>query len=146
MSEDEVKSTLRGFVTALTQGDAEKALSFCTDDVMWEAPEGTFKGRSEVQRYASWSASTIQDMSFSETGVGIIVQGNQAAYEHRFKGTYEGHPVEWLALCVYELVDGKIQSMRTAQDRLAILQQAAKGWLEEALINTLVKRAEKGLH
>jgi hypothetical protein len=36
--------------------------------------------------------------------------------------------------------------MRIAYDRLTILQQAAKGWLEETVVSSLVKRAEKGLH
>jgi ketosteroid isomerase-like protein len=146
MSDEEIRSTLRAFLTALTEGDAEKALSYCTDDVVWEAPEGTFEGRDEVKRYAAWTSTAVQDFSYTESGVGILVQGNQAAFEHRFSGTYEGQPVKWLGLCIYELADGKIHRMRTAQDRLAILEQAAKGWLEEAMINTMVKRAEKGLH
>jgi ketosteroid isomerase-like protein len=146
MSEEEIRSTLHEFVTALTTGDAEKAATFCTEDVVWENPEGTFEGIDELKRYASWMTAAVADPSFSESGVGILVQGDQAAFEHRFAGTYEGQHVEWLALCTYELADGKIQRMRTTYDRLAILQQAASGWLEETLINSLVKRAEKGLH
>ncbi len=46
------------------------------------------------------------------SGVGILVAGHKAALEHRFAGTYEGQPVEWLALCVYELADGKIHCMK----------------------------------
>ncbi len=80
------------------------------------------------------------------SGVGILVAGHKAALEHRFAGTYEGQPVEWLALCVYELADGKIHRMRTTYDRLGLLQQGAKGWLEETVIHSLVKRIEKGLH
>jgi ketosteroid isomerase-like protein len=146
MSEEEIRSTLYEFVTALVKGDVEKAASYCTEDVVWENPEGTFEGMDELKRYASWMSTTVADSNFSESGVGILVQGDRAAFEHRFTGTYEGQHVEWLALCVYELADGKIQRMRTTYDRLAILHQAAKGWLEETLINSLVKRAEKGLH
>jgi hypothetical protein len=29
---------------------------------------------------------------------------------------------------------------------LSILQDAADGWLQETLVNTMVKQAEKGLH
>jgi hypothetical protein len=88
----------------------------------------------------------MTDMSFSESGAGILVEGDKAAFEHRFSGIFEGQRVAWLALCAYELAGGKIQRVRTVQDRLAILQQGAKGWLEKTLVNSLVKRVEKGLH
>jgi uncharacterized protein YaiE (UPF0345 family) len=88
----------------------------------------------------------MEDSSFTETGIGILVQGDQAVFEHALSGTYEGEKVEWLALCVYEFSGGKIQQMRTVSDRLSILQQAAKGWLEETVVSSLVNRAEKGLH
>jgi ketosteroid isomerase-like protein len=143
---EENRETIHEFVTALTKGDLEKAASHCTEDVVWENTEGTFEGLEEFKRYASWMSSTMSDMTFSEAGVGILVEGDHAAFEHRFVGTFEGQRVEWLALCAYELTGGKIQRVRTVQDRLAILQQGAKGWLEETLVNSLVKRVEKGLH
>jgi len=51
-----------------------------------------------------------------------------------------------LALCIYQPASGKIHRMRTTYDRLGLLQQGAKGWLEETVIHSLVKRVEKGLH
>jgi predicted ester cyclase len=146
MSEEEVKTMMRDFVTALTQGEVETALSFCAEDATWVAPEGTFQGTEELKRYAAWMAGTMQDNSFTEAGIGILAQGDQAVFEHTFAGTFEGERVTWLALCVYEFSHGKIQHMRTVYDRLSILQQAAKGWLEETVVSSLVKRAEKGLH
>jgi len=143
---EEIRSTLRAFVAALFKGDAEKAASFCTEDVIWEVPEGTFAGVSELKRYATWMPQIMAEPSYSESGVGILVEGDKAAFEHRFAGTYEGQPVEWLALCVYELADGKIHRIRTTYDRLGLLQQGARGWLEETVIHSLVKRIEKGLH
>ena len=143
---EEIRATLREFVTALTKGDVEKAAALCTEDVVWETPEGRFEGIAELKRYVAWTTQIVAGMSYSESGVGILVEGDKAAFEHRFAGSYEGQPVEWLALCIYELVGGKIHRMRTMHDRLSILQQGAKGWLEETLIHSLVKRVEKGLH
>jgi predicted ester cyclase len=128
------------------EGDVEKALSFCAEDATWIAPEGTFQGKEELRRYATWMKSALQDRSFTEEGIGILVRGDQAAFEHTFEGTFEGEKVRWLAMCAYEFSEGKIQHMRTVSDRLSILQQAAKGWLEETVVSSLVKRAEKGLH
>lgn len=143
---EEIRTTLREFVRALFGGDAERAASFCTEEVIWEVPEGTFTGVSELKRYANSISQIVAEPSYSESGVGILVEGDKATFEHRFSGTYEGQPVEWLALCVYELADGKIHRMRTTYDRLGLLQQGAKGWLEETVIHSLVKRVEKGLH
>ncbi len=142
---EEIRTTLRGFVTALTQGDVEKAASLCTEDVVWEAPEGRFDGVSELKRYGTWMTQIMADLSYAESGVGILVEGDKACFEHRFAGTYEGQRVEWLSMCTYELVGGKIHRLRTVHDRLGILRQGAKGWLEETLIHSLVKRVEKGL-
>jgi len=142
---EEIRATLREFVTALTKGDVEGAAALCTEDVVWETPEGRFEGLDELKRYVAWTTQTVADMSYAESGVGILVEGDKAAFEHRFAGAYEGQPVEWLALCTYELAGGQVRRLRTVHDRLAILQQGAKGWLEETLIHSLVKRAEKGL-
>jgi hypothetical protein len=48
-------------------------------------------------------------------------------------------------MCAYEFSGDKVQKMRTVDDRLTMLKQAAKGWLEETIVHSLIKRAEKGL-
>lgn len=146
MSEEQVASIIREFVGAMVAADTDKAVSFVADDVRWVTPEGTFDGKAEIRRYIGWTAEFVQNMSYSETGIGLMVQGDQAAYEHLFQGDVEGTQVQWLAMCGYEFAGDKIQSMRTVYDRLSVLQQAASGWLEETMINAVVKRAEKGLH
>jgi hypothetical protein len=67
----------------------------------------------EFKRYATWMCTTMTDMSFSESGAGILVEGDKAAFEHRFSGIFEGQRVAWLALCACELAGGKIQRVRT---------------------------------
>jgi hypothetical protein len=128
------------------KGDVEKALSFFAEDATYVVPEGTFKGKEELRRYLTWTARSTRNATLAETGIGLLARGNQAAYEHVLEGTVEGVKCRWLALCAYELSDGKIQSLRTVCDRLSLLQQAAEGWLEKTIIGAIVKRAEKGLH
>ncbi len=146
MSEEQVASIIREFVGAMVAADIDSAVACVADDVRWVTPEGTFDGKAEIRRYIGWTREFVQNMSYSETGIGLMVQGDHAAYEHLFQGDVEGTRVQWLALCSYELAGDKIQSMRTVYDRLGVLQQAASGWLEETMINAVVKRAEKGLH
>jgi hypothetical protein len=146
MTEEKVASLIREFVTALTKGDVDKAISFVAEDATWITPEGTFQGKEEIRRYMNWTNDFVKDMTYTETGIGLMVQGDQAAYEHSFEGTIEGERVNWLAMCGYNISGELIQHMRTTQDRLGVLQQAAQGWLEETMINAIVKRAEKGLH
>ncbi len=49
-------------------------------------------------------------------------------------------------MCAYEFTDDKIQEVRTVYDRLLLAKQAAKGWLPQMLVKSIVKQAEKGLH
>jgi SnoaL-like domain len=115
------------------------------DDATWETPEGAFHGKDELRRYLNWLAAGVPDLKITETGVGIVVQGNRAAFEHVMQGTFEGVLCTWLAICTYEFAGDKVQKVRTVNDRLTILNQAAKGWLEGPIVHSLVKRAEKGL-
>ncbi len=85
----------------------------------------------------------MQDMTATETGNGIIVEGNKAFFEHIIAATVQGRRAEVLAMCAYEFSDGKIKEVRAAFDRLSLAQQAAKGWLPKMLVNFIVKQMEK---
>ncbi len=145
MAEEKVESIMRNFVKAIEKGDAEKAVSFLTDDVVYDVPQGSFKGKSEVKRLLTWMTQTMSGVKVTESGVGIIAAGNKAVYEHDIEGTVEGQRVKYLALCAYEFKDGKIQRLRTVFDRLAMAQQVATGWFGRMAVNGIVKRMGKGL-
>jgi hypothetical protein len=123
----------------------EKGLSFWAEDGVWITPAGTFKGKEEVKRYLTWMAQSMQDVKITETGNGIIAQGNKAFIEHNIAGTFQGMRAEVLAMCAWEFSNGRIQRMSTVMDRLSMARQGAKGWLAKWLVNSIVKRAEKGL-
>ena len=146
MDEEKIASIMREFIKSFEAADVEKSLSYFAEDAAWVAPEGTFKGKEELRRYLTNEAQSIRDMTVTETGNKIIVQGNKAFYEHVIAGTIEGKRSEGLAMCAYEFTNDKIQEIRTVYDRLSMAKQVAKGWLAKRLVNSIVKQTEKGLH
>ena len=143
MTNEEITKTMRDCVQAIAKGDVEKTLSFFTEDAVWVEPNGTFKGKDELRSYLSAQAKSMEDKTVTETGNGIIVEGNKAFFEHIIAGTVQGKRAEVLAMCAYEFSDGKIKEARSAFDRLSQAQQAAKGWLPKMLVNFIVKQMEK---
>ncbi len=144
MAGEKIATIMRDFVKTLETGDVEKGLSFLTEDAVWVNPDGTFRGKDELRRYLTNMAQTMQDVKVTETGNGIMVQGNKAFFEHVISGTVQGQRFKGLAICAYEFKGDKLQEVRTAYDRLLMAQQAATG-LGKWLVNLIVKQAEKGL-
>jgi hypothetical protein len=99
-----------------------------------------------LKRYLTWFFDSFQNLKITESGNGIIVQGNKAFYEHVIAGTMQGAKGEGLTMCAFEFTGEKIQQVRKVYDRLLICKQAAKGWLAKWIVNSIVSRAEKGLH
>ncbi|MFQ5996442.1 MAG: nuclear transport factor 2 family protein [Dehalococcoidales bacterium] len=145
MAEEKIPGIMRDFVKTMEKGDVDKMLSFLTDDAVWVNPNGTFRGKEELKRYLTVMFQNTQDMTVTECGNGIIVEGNKAFFEHVIGGTVGGRRAEVLAMCAYEFSGDKIKEVRTTYDRLLMAQQAATG-LGKWMVNMIVKQAEKGLH
>jgi len=143
MTNEEIANIMRDFVQTMAKGDVEKTLSFFTEDGVFVTPNGTFKGKDELRRHLSAEAESMQDRTATETGNGIIVEGNKAFFEHVLGATVQGRRAEFLAMCAYEFSNGKIKEVRATYDRLLIAQQAVKGWLPKMLVNFIVKQSEK---
>jgi len=143
MADEKIPGIMRNFVK--TFGDVEKMLSYFTEDGGWVNPNGAFKGKEELRRYLTVFCGSMKDVTVTECGNGIIVQGNKAFFEHVVGGTIEGRRAEALAMCAYEFSGDKIKEVRTTYDRLLLAQQAATG-LGKWMVNMIVKQAEKGLH
>ena len=124
MTNDEITNIMRDFGQTMAKGDVEKTLSFFTEDAVWVEPNGTCKGKDEVRSYLSAQAKSMEDKTVTETGNGIIVEGNKAFFEHILGATVQGRRAEFLAMCAYEFSNGKIKEVRTTYDRLLIAQQA----------------------
>lgn len=143
MTEERIANLMREFVGMMAKGDVEKALSYFADDATWVTPNGTFRGKEELRHCLTQMAQSMQDMAVTESGNGILVQGNKAFFEHVIAGTMEGMRGEVLAMCAYEFSDEKIQLTRTVYDRLSMAQQVAKGLIPRWLVGMIVKKAEK---
>lgn len=145
MSEEEMKSAVRGLNEAIQRKELENVLSFYAEDATLETPEATFKGRKEIRRYWVWQIQSASDITGTEAT--MMVQGNQLAAMHvydvtRIDGTRWRAPIT----CLYEFTGARFQRHRMSYDRLSIAKQAAKGWLAKRLVNSIVGQMEKGLH
>jgi len=145
MSEMEKVEMMRDYVQSTESGDFEKAMQFCLDDIVWETPMGIFKGKEGLQKYYTWLVENVKDCKITETGNGIVVQGDKAFFEHAISGVMQGEKVSFLALCAYEFSDNKIKKLRTVFDRLSIAEQASSKWLEKKFVNMIVNQMQKGL-
>jgi ketosteroid isomerase-like protein len=152
MAKKKIESMMRDFIETIEKGDVEKTLTFLAEDADYVTPEGIFKGKEELKHYLHWSAQISPNPKIKDVGIGIMVKGNKAVYEHIVEVTYEGAKYEALTLCVYEFSDEKIQHLRTVVDRLSIIKQTVesasgvKAWIGRRVVNYIVKEAEKGLH
>ncbi|OGO29862.1 MAG: hypothetical protein A2Z29_05515 [Chloroflexi bacterium RBG_16_56_11] len=145
MAEEKIAGIMREFVKAMAAGDAEKTISYLTEDAVSVTPYGTYKGKEAIKKNVVAMSTNMKDMKVTETGNGIIVQGDKAFFEHVLSGTFQGKKFEMLAMCAYEFSGDKIKNVRSVYDRLLIAQQVAKGWPAKPLVNMVVKQSEKAM-
>ena len=145
MAVNKKESAIRDYVDALEKKDIDKALTFFTNDAAWTNSEGTFKGTEEIRNYTIWMLGALKDLTFTDDGVGIVVDGNKAVYQHIFEGTNEGNRIKVKSICTYLFDGDKCIQHFTTTDRLLMAQQAATGFFEGIAVNAIVKRVEKGL-
>lgn len=145
MPEEKIAGIMREYVKTMADGDAEKTISYLTEDVVWVTPYGAYKGKEAVKQNVAAMARNMKDMKVTETGNGIIVQGDKAFFEHVLSATYQGQKIEFLAMCAYEFSGDKIKNMRSVYDRLYIARQAVKGWPARPIVNMIVRQSEKAM-
>ena len=144
MTEQEIKDAAHSFLKAWTTGDTKQALSFFADDAVWITPNGTFKDKENIERYLTWVNSTTEDYQITETGVGMIVQGDTLIVEHDLSGTTNG--MKWVlpAVCIDEFKNGKVVKSRSYFDVLSQAQQVTNG-IPKWMVNMVVNASRKGL-
>jgi len=144
MTDQQIRDAIRGFCKAWTAGDIKQALTIFTDDSVWVNPQGTFKGLSQIEKYAKWIYEGNKDFKIVENGIGIIVQGDTAVIEHDVSGILDGKKWVSPADCIWEFKNGKVARVRTFYDVLSQAQQVAKGPAKIA-VNAVVNASKKGL-
>ncbi|HEX9896343.1 MAG TPA: nuclear transport factor 2 family protein [Dehalococcoidales bacterium] len=145
MTDQQIKDAIRGFLKSSTAGDVKGALSFFTEDAVWISPQGTFKGTAQIEKLITWMNRMNKDNKVTETGIGIITQGDTGVIEHNLSGIYNGMKWESPTVCIYEFKNGKIANIRAFMDRLTQAQQAAKGMFAKWAVNAVVNGTQKGL-
>lgn len=146
MAKNKKESAIRDYVDALEKKDIDRALTFFTDDAVWINSEGTFTGMDEIRNYTIWMLGALSGLTFTDNGIGILVNDNKAVYQHIFEGLNEGTKIKVASICTYEFDGDKCVKHFTTTDRLTMSKQAATGFFEGKAVNAIVKRVEKGLH
>jgi ketosteroid isomerase-like protein len=144
MTDQEIKDAIRSFIKSWAAGDVKNALSFFAEDGVWTGPQGTFKGISQIEKFLTWVIGITKDYHATETGIGIITQGDMGVIEHDLYGTVNGMKGVVPTACIYEFKNGKIANVRVYQDRLTLAQQATKG-ISKWIVNMVVKGSKRGL-
>ena len=142
MPEDKA-TIIREYEKAKADMDLEKAFSYLTDDVVLVTPNGTYKNKEAIKNFLITMAKDMKDTKVTETGNGIIVQGDKAFFERVISGTFQGQKYIVPTMGAYEFSGNKIKAVRDIGDRLLVAQQAAKGWLPKTMVNMIVRQMEK---
>ena len=145
MAENKKEKAIRDYIDALEKKDVDRALTFFTDDATWTNSEGVFKGKEEIRNYTHWMLKALTDLTFTDDGIGIIVEGSKAVYQHIFEGANEGNRIKVNGICTYQFDGDKCSKHFTTTDRLSMAQQAATGFFAGMAVNLIVNKFEKGL-
>ena len=144
MTDQEIKEAIRGFLKAWTAGDTKQALSFFAADAVLISPFGTSRGISQIEKNITWVNKMTKDYKITETGIGIITQGDTGVIDHKISGVSNGKKWELPAMCIYEFKNGKITNVRSFYDVLSQAQQIATG-IGKWMVNMVVNASQKGL-
>lgn len=145
MAEEKIAGIMREYVKEWGTMDVEKMTAYFTDDAVNTDPSGTYKGKESIKSHLEAMSRNMNNIKITETGNGIIAQGDKAFFEHVISGTYQGQKFEFLAMCAYEFSGDKFKNVRTVYDRLLVAQQSAKGWPAKPIVNMVVKQSEKSM-
>ena len=144
MTEQEIKEAIRGLLKSWMAGDVKKAASYYAEDALFTTPLGTFKGTIQIEKYITWVNRMTKDYRMTETGIGIIAQGDIGIIEYNLSGIASGMKWELPAICIYEFKDGKITNMRGVYNVLSRSQQTTKG-MSRWVVNLIANKAKRGL-
>ena len=127
MTDEKIHGILRDFMKALVTRDVDKVLSFFAENGDWTNTAGVFKGKDELRRYLNWASGISENMTATEYGNGVTIQGDKAFIEQMITFTLMGKKVEYVEIVAWEFDNDKIKHIRTVSDRLLIARQAARG-------------------
>lgn len=145
MEDNQMKDVIRDFLKAWTRGEIEKAASYFADDAVWIAPQGTFKGKDQIKKYADWCLQVIDNLAVIQTGTGILTSGNTAVIEAVVSSGPSGSLWKVPSVTVIDFKDGKIISFRNHMDMLSHAQQTLSDGPGKEAVDTILSITHNGL-
>jgi steroid delta-isomerase-like uncharacterized protein len=79
---------MKGWFRAIEDGDVDRALSFCAEDVEWVAPSGVMKGHKPCAYFFGSFVEAFPDNRFQVER--LITSGNTVVAEGAYVGTHRG--------------------------------------------------------
>lgn len=98
-----------------------------------------------MRHYVMWLRRNTPGLVITASEKGMIVQRSSAVQELVFESSYRGKCYKADAVFVYEFSGKKIRYLRMIYDRLSIIKQVPRSWLERMVVGIIVERAENGL-
>jgi steroid delta-isomerase-like uncharacterized protein len=124
------------WVAAWNAHDADRLVSFCTNDVVWEDPAAPeiAHGHDGVREFLSTVWTIFPDLEFTLTQPPLVAtEGPRAAQVWRLSGTFlgpdptgfapTGKHIEQVGIDTYEFRDGLVSSYRALYDVSESLRQ-----------------------
>ena len=131
MSEQNKDLARRFYEEVLNRGDIDRVDELCTADIVdHEAPPGTPEGIEGVKMFARMMREGFPDLRV--TVEDIVAEGDRVAARAQFTGTHQGefmgvppsgNRVEYEAIDIVRVVDGKAAEHWGVTDNMALMEQ-----------------------
>ena len=121
---DRTRAAILKLGDCLNRRDAAAACELLAENVLfWEPTYGEpRRGRAAVRREFEGFFAMLPDIKF--TTLTIMVEGNVAFHEWRYRATYQGRPIQLQECAVIQFnADNLIEEVRIYFDRLSLLRQ-----------------------
>jgi limonene-1,2-epoxide hydrolase len=121
---DSPELTVRRFLAAWKEPDAEELASFLSDDAVWvDGPQGVRRGAKafvdELVKQLAVSSRTATPIEIST----LVADGGTVMVECQHSWTMGGKPISTTVMAVFEIANGRINQMREAYDLQSVLDQ-----------------------
>jgi len=107
-----IKNIIRNYIKSFEEKNEKKVLSYFNDDAIWIAPQYKFMGKKEIRGYVLWLFENIKDLTFIDDGIGIMVNGNEAVYQHIFKATIKDVKIKIPSMFIFKFTGNKFCNQR----------------------------------
>jgi limonene-1,2-epoxide hydrolase len=121
---DSPEATVRQFLAAWAEPDADQLAGFLSDDAVWvDGPQGVRRGaKLIVDELVNQLAISRGEPPRIST---LVADGGTVMVEWHGGWTMGGTRISTTVMAVFEVEDGRIQQMREAYDLQSVLDQMA---------------------